>query len=67
MIRKKSVRTVIEEAGAFVALATVLMAHWGIPALQARGLALGGYLVTAILAVACIGVVYDRLSKLSTV
>lgn len=55
------VRRLIRSGGAFIALATVLMSLYGIPALSGVGLGLVGWAVSAVLALLCVGVVIDRL------
>jgi hypothetical protein len=62
---RKTAENAIDHGAAFIALATVLMALWGIPALVARGHEPLGYLLTGILALACVGVLYDRLDRLN--
>ena len=63
MHARNTVRYLIEDAGAFIALATVLVSLVAVPALRARGYGLIGLVVSGVLASACVWVLYDRLSN----
>ena len=60
-IADEPVGRVIRSGGAFIALATVVMSVYGIPALSDVGLGPIAWVVTAVLALLCVGVVVDRL------
>jgi hypothetical protein len=54
-------QAVLQEGGAFIALATALVSLIGIPLLASSGYGFVGMILGAALALACVGVLYDRL------
>lgn len=58
-------RRFIQDDGAFLALATVLMSLVGVPTFQQHGYGIIGIILSGVLALGCVWVLYDRLANLS--
>lgn len=55
-----TVNQLVRSHGGSIAFFTVVMSFFGIQALSDRGYVAVGWIVTTMLAVLCVGVVYDR-------
>jgi hypothetical protein len=52
----------VQDNGVFLALAAVVMSLVGVPVLQQHGYGLVGIVSAGVLALSCVGVLYDRLT-----